>query len=181
MLRPDRKQERHGISTIRSGTLLKTPIPLRPFNDWNETKPGFVEADLVAHCGTQRDGSFLSTLTLTDIAIGWTECLPLLNRDQKTKRSPDWRTRDDPFEGIWEEGTGWREAWPEGRSAEMFRDLPLLRPERWHETQARTLRRGVQTLRARLLGTFADGWGDEAGNGPPPIPAFRAESVAEAS
>jgi len=39
-----------------------------------------MEADLVAHCGHQTDGSFLFTLTLTDIATGWTEFLPLLNR-----------------------------------------------------------------------------------------------------
>lgn len=42
-----------------------------------------MEADLVAHCGHQTDGSFLFTLTLTDIATGWTEFLPLLNRTQE--------------------------------------------------------------------------------------------------
>ncbi len=83
VLRPYRKQERHGISTTRSGTLLKKQIPVRTFQDWNEARPGFMEADLVAHCGTQADGSYLYTLTLTDIATGWTECLPLLNRSQE--------------------------------------------------------------------------------------------------
>jgi hypothetical protein len=82
ILQPYRKQERHGISTTRSGTLLKKQIPIRTFQDWNEAKPGFMEADLVAHCGTHADGSYLYTLTLTDIATGWTECLPLLNRGQ---------------------------------------------------------------------------------------------------
>src|SRR6266704_2764321 len=83
ILQPYRKQERHGISTTRSGTLLKKQIPVRTFNDWNETKPGFMEADLVAHCGTHADGSYLYTLTLTDIPTGWTEFLPLLNRTQE--------------------------------------------------------------------------------------------------
>ena len=83
LLRPYRKQERRGISTTRSGTLLKKQIPIRTFQDWNEVKPGFLEADLVAHCGTQAEGSFLYTLTLTDVATGWTECLPLLNRGQE--------------------------------------------------------------------------------------------------
>jgi len=83
ILRPYRKQERRGISTTRSGTLLKKQIPIRTFQDWNEVKPGFLEADLVAHCGTQADGSFLFTLALTDVATGWTECLPLLNRGQE--------------------------------------------------------------------------------------------------
>ena len=83
ILQPFRKQERHGISTTRSGTLLKKQIPVRTFHDWNETKPGFMEADLVAHCGLHADGSYLYTLTLPDIATGWTECLPLLNRGQE--------------------------------------------------------------------------------------------------
>ncbi len=84
ILQPYRKREGHGLSTTRSGTLLKKQIPVRTFNDWNETTPGFMEADLVAHCSTSAEGSFLYTLTLTDIATGWTECLPLLSRGQET-------------------------------------------------------------------------------------------------
>ena len=83
ILQPYRKQERHGLSTTRAGTLLKKQIPIRTFQEWNEIKPGFLEADLVAHCGTHADGSFLYTLTLTDIPTGWTECLPLLNKSQE--------------------------------------------------------------------------------------------------
>lgn len=83
ILRAYRKHERRGISTTRSGTLLKKQIPIRTFQDWNEVKPGFMEADLVAHCGPQAEGSYLYTLTLTDIATGWTECLPLLGRGQE--------------------------------------------------------------------------------------------------
>ena len=56
-------------------------MPVRTFQDWNEARPGFMEADLVAHCGTHADGAYLSTLT--DIATGWTACLPLLNRSQE--------------------------------------------------------------------------------------------------
>jgi len=57
ILQPYRKHDRHGISTTRSGTLLKKQIPIRTFQDWDEVKPGFLEADLVAHCGTQAEGS----------------------------------------------------------------------------------------------------------------------------
>ncbi len=84
LLRPYRQQERHGLSMTKSGTLLKKQIPIRTFQEWNDVTPGFLEADLVAHCATQADGSFLWTLTLTDIATGWTECLALLNKSQET-------------------------------------------------------------------------------------------------
>jgi hypothetical protein len=69
-------------STTRAGTLLKKQIPIRTFHGWNDAQPGFLEIDLVAHCGTLYEGSYLSTLTLTDVATGWTECVPLLHRGQ---------------------------------------------------------------------------------------------------
>src|SRR5213076_1240930 len=65
------------------GRLLKQQIPVRTFADWNDVRPGFLEADLVAHCGGVAAGAFLYTLTLTDIATTWTECLPLLHRTQE--------------------------------------------------------------------------------------------------
>lgn len=72
----------HGQTTTRSGVLLKRQIPIRTFNDWNETTPGFFEGDLVAHCGWSIEGEFLNTLVLTDVATGWTECLALLHKSQ---------------------------------------------------------------------------------------------------
>ncbi len=41
--------------------------------EWEEIRPGLLEADLVAHCGADIEGGYLYTLTLTDIATGWTE------------------------------------------------------------------------------------------------------------
>jgi hypothetical protein len=57
-------------------------VPIRTFNDWDDLRPGFIEADLVAHCGTTVAGSYLHTLTMTDVATGWTECIAILVRDQ---------------------------------------------------------------------------------------------------
>ena len=84
LLSSQRKQSQRGLSTSRAGTLLKQQIPIRTFEAWNETQPGFLEADLVAHCGTDIEGGYLYALTLTDVATGWTECLPLLYRSQET-------------------------------------------------------------------------------------------------
>ncbi len=84
LLRSQRTLGQRGVSTTRAGTLLKQQIPIRTFEEWKETQPGFLEADLVAHCGTDIEGGYLYTLTLTDVATGWTECLPLLYRSQET-------------------------------------------------------------------------------------------------
>ncbi len=395
ILRPYRKLERHGLSTTRAGTLLKKQIPIRTFQDWNEAKAGFMEADLVAHCGSHADGSFLYTLTLTDIATGWTEFQPLLNRTQeavvaalkrvqhllpfpllgidtdngaefinvellafceqaqitftrgrprrsndqcyveqkngqivrqvvgydrfeglltyrqltelyralrvyvncfqpsmklqakeregskvrrtydqaqtpmqrllassilspqkqhellritealdplrlltqlehlqkalwrhavtfaseppastaplqfsvqqcteekvpvdglphtppsllkrarkkkyqKTGRPHDWRTRQDPFEGEWEQITSWLLAHPELTGVEIFHRLEQVSPGRYRPTQVRTLQRGLSRLRTRLLVTFEEQWGEEVVNGQAPAPVLRAEVV----
>ena len=57
-------------------------MPVRTFSDWHDPAPGFMEADLVAHSGPTASGSFVQTLVVTDIASGWTECAPLLVREQ---------------------------------------------------------------------------------------------------
>ena len=67
----------HGIGTTKVGTLLKHRVPIRTFAEWDDVCPGFMEADLVAHCGTSAEGAYLYTLTLTDVSTGWTECLAL--------------------------------------------------------------------------------------------------------
>ncbi len=56
---------------------------VRTFDGWDDPPPGFVEADLVAHSGPTERGSFGQTMTLTDIATGWTECAPVLVRERK--------------------------------------------------------------------------------------------------
>src|SRR5436190_12280609 len=60
---------------------IRRESPIRTFNDWGSPPPGFCEIDMVAHGGTSVAGSFIQTLTMVDIATGWTECLPLVARD----------------------------------------------------------------------------------------------------
>lgn len=81
-LRPARFEQRKGLATTKPGSLLKQAIPVRTFADWDDARPGFLEIDLVAHCGDTVSGQFLNTLTAVDIATGWVECLPILHRSQ---------------------------------------------------------------------------------------------------
>jgi IS30 family transposase len=73
-----------GMGTTKPGALIKGQVPVRTFSEWDDGRPGFMEADLVAHCGTYVSGHFLQTLVMTDIASGWTEFAALLFRDQET-------------------------------------------------------------------------------------------------
>ena len=82
----DVRQEKKGsVSTKGSRTsLLKQQVSIRTFSDWEGVESGYMEVDLVAHCGTNVSGSFLYTLTMTDVVTGWTECQALLFRGQET-------------------------------------------------------------------------------------------------
>lgn len=77
-----RFEHKHGLSTTKPGSLLRNAIAVRTWSDWDDARPGFVEIDLVAHCGDTTEGVYLNTLTATDIATGWTECLALPNKTQ---------------------------------------------------------------------------------------------------
>lgn len=82
-LKSVRDQPRRGLSTTKPGTLLKQAIPVRTFADWDDACPGFVEIDLVAHCGDSTQGEYLNTLNVVDVSTGWCECLILANRSQR--------------------------------------------------------------------------------------------------
>ena len=61
-----------GRATTKPGTMLKKRIPIKT-NQWDEHRPGFLEVDTVAHCGTSAAGTFVLTLNTVDIASGWVE------------------------------------------------------------------------------------------------------------
>lgn len=73
-LAPERRRHQlKGRSTTKPGSLLKSQIPVRTWADWDDGRPGFVEIDLVCHDGGNLTGPHAFTLTVTDIATGWTE------------------------------------------------------------------------------------------------------------
>jgi hypothetical protein len=74
---------RRPLSTTRPGSLLKSSIPIRTFADWTEERSGFLEVDLVAHCGESTEGFYLTTLCAVDVATGWSECLGVWGKGQE--------------------------------------------------------------------------------------------------
>jgi len=83
-LAPERKRhELKGRSRTKPGSLLKSQIPVRTWADWDDAVPGFVEIDLVAHDGGNAAGEHAWTLTVTDIATGWTENRSVRNKARK--------------------------------------------------------------------------------------------------
>ncbi len=82
-LAPYRRGERpRGLGTTKPGALLKRQVPVRTFTPWEDERAGFLEIDLVAHCGTSTAGFYLNTLTETDVATGWTELVAVWGKGQ---------------------------------------------------------------------------------------------------
>ena len=71
-----RKIGRQPRRQARASTGLKAEIPVRTWAEWRDVRPGSVQADLVLHCGESSEGFFLATLTVVDVASGWTELWP---------------------------------------------------------------------------------------------------------
>jgi hypothetical protein len=73
ILKPVRiKHKGSGKATTKPGSLLKKHIPINT-NQWDESRPGFLEADTVAHCGHSMAGMFAFSVDCVDIATSWTE------------------------------------------------------------------------------------------------------------
>ncbi|TFB94916.1 transposase [Cryobacterium sp. HLT2-28] len=80
LLKPTRDGARLvGLSGTKPGPLLRNSIQIRRAGDEHEHAPGFVEADLVLHCGPTLIGEFIRTLTVTDVFTGWTENMAIKN------------------------------------------------------------------------------------------------------
>ena len=80
LLKKERARYRgKGLCGTRPGGRLKYQIPIRTDND-DVDRPGFLEADTVAHCGNSLAGDFIWSLTFTDIFCQWTENRAIWNK-----------------------------------------------------------------------------------------------------
>jgi hypothetical protein len=81
-----RRCQQHDRRRSRIVTGVRRRTTVRTFNGRKGVEPGWFEMDLVAHCGGRMEGPFLWTLVLTDVASGWSECVPLPGRDGLLER-----------------------------------------------------------------------------------------------
>ena len=74
------KFKKRGHSATKSGTLLRKHIPIKT-DQWDESRPGFVESDSVHHCGDSTAGLYALTINCDDIFSGWTEQRAVWGKD----------------------------------------------------------------------------------------------------
>ena len=83
MLRPlrDKLRPYHHKATPQSSS-LKKKIPVQPYYDKPKDELGYLEVDLVHHCGESSKGDFAYTLVATEITTDWTELRTIKNKAQ---------------------------------------------------------------------------------------------------
>ena len=87
----DRKlrHQREVLHLLRSkggpkpGSLLKQKIPIR-LTDWDTSVVGYVEMDLVIHCGSSTLGEYINTLSTTEVSSGWWEGEAIIGKSQES-------------------------------------------------------------------------------------------------
>lgn len=67
-----REQAGQGLSTTRPGSILRTEIPVHTASFWDETVPGKMATDTVAHCGNSTEGQYIVSLDMVDPVTHWT-------------------------------------------------------------------------------------------------------------
>jgi hypothetical protein len=79
LLARERARTGRALSGTKPGTLLRTQVPVIG-EVWDQRRPGFMEADTVAHCGSTLAGSFIWSAVVTDLASQWTDGRAVWNR-----------------------------------------------------------------------------------------------------
>ena len=81
LLRPCRIEEGKGRSGTKPGTMLRQSIPIRG-GSWQESEPGWTEADTVSLCGGRVAGENVWIVDNTDICTTWVEMRGMYGRGQ---------------------------------------------------------------------------------------------------
>ncbi len=66
----------------KPGSILKQKIPIR-LTEWDTSKVGYVEMDLVVHCGSSTLGEYINTLSTTEVSSGWWEGEAIMSKSQE--------------------------------------------------------------------------------------------------
>jgi hypothetical protein len=78
-----KKLKIRGTAGTKAGPPLKKRVTILTHFECAKEGPGFFQIDLVQHDGGNPSGEFCYTLTMTDVASGWTVHYPLRNKAHK--------------------------------------------------------------------------------------------------
>jgi hypothetical protein len=116
--------------------------------------------------GQEREGLEQFLAGLTDL---WRQGEARPTHKQSAPPPRGWRTREDPFEGVWAEILLWLQAEPDATARALFDRLEEKYPGKFPEGQLRTLQRRIRDWRRVMARDLVHGCQDGEGTGGPPI------------
>ncbi len=150
---------RRPFTTTKLGSSLKRPIPIRTFADWQEDRPGFVEVDLVHHCGEITEGFYLTTLSTMDVASGWSECIGVWGKGQQRVGAAVHLMRPFPLLGLDSDNGGELAEVSADLSAHQPAPLYLIAAGRASPLPALApTRRTIAVMWSKRTGRWCGGW-----------------------
>jgi hypothetical protein len=81
-LAKQRRRDRIPLGTTKSGGLLKSQVVVRK-GRWQESDPGWLETDTVAHGGDSAMGQFIHSYNFVDIATSWSEQIACMGMGER--------------------------------------------------------------------------------------------------
>ena len=79
LLRKRYRSSKKGVSSTSPATYMKNKVSINTL-DSKVTRPGYLQADTVAHCGDKLVGEFMNSITVTDVFSTWTENRALITK-----------------------------------------------------------------------------------------------------
>ena len=82
------KHQREYLYLLRSKSgprpnyVLKQKIPIK-LTEWDTSKVGYMEVDLVVHCGSSTLGEYINTVSSTEVSSGWWEGEAIMGKSQE--------------------------------------------------------------------------------------------------
>ena len=144
----DRLLDREDVSEETKRRLRKSRSELDPvtlLHTIRESQSALAAVGSVESGGTP-DGESLESF-LTQLPDLWRQGEIRPTHARRARATRTWRTRPDPFEGVWCEVLSWLQQQPDATAAELMDRLILRYPERYSRGQLRTLQRRVSQWR----------------------------------
>ena len=144
----DRLLDRNDVSEEIKRRLRKSRSELDPvslLHSIRESQSALAAVGSV-ESGRTPDGESLESF-LSQLPDLWRQGEVRPTHARRARAARGWRTRPDPFEGVWCEVLSWLQHQPDATAAELMDRLILRYPERYSRSQLRTLQRRVRQWR----------------------------------
>ena len=137
-----------------------------PAGGWRIVKAWRVRGHSEAHCLCNVRG----LRSLAKLPDWWRQDAAHTSRERRVQPPRTWRTRPDPFEGVWCDALSWLQEDPDASAVVLLGRLQEAEPDRFSRAHLRTLQRRVQQWRGIMAKKLVYATAGEPMAGPAAMP-----------